>query len=193
MRTLFAIAARLHQPVTVVERMSVREVKGWIEFWSEPEPANRRRCGRPGDALLPQALRAMFPGRMTMAATIPERELFALLDAALTGNATVRWGWKALETATEPPSLPLVTLQRTLASASAYADMCIDLNPLVDTSLQVHVWVDKYEAARALNTQVRAIVLGGGWALQAEIDVYEPAFRAWRISGDYLGAGMAVE
>jgi hypothetical protein len=128
-----------------------------------------------------------------MAITITERELAALLEAELAGVATVRWGWKALETAEDVPTLPLVTLQRTLASAAAYADMCVDLNPLVDTTLQVHVWVKEYEAARALNTQVRAIVLGGNWALQAEIDVYEPAFRAWRISGDYLGAGMAAE
>jgi hypothetical protein len=127
-----------------------------------------------------------------MAASITERELFALLEASLPG-INVRWGWKALETAEAPPTLPLVTLQRSLASASPYADMCVDLNPLVDTTLQVHVWVQEYEAARALNTQVRGVILSGGWALQAELDDFEPSFRAWRISGEYLGAGMTAE
>jgi hypothetical protein len=123
-----------------------------------------------------------------------ERELAQLLETGLTGVAAVRWGWKALESAEAPPSLPLVTLQRSLASATPYADMCVDENPLVDTSLQVHTWVAQYEAARALNAQVRAIILAaGGWALQGEADDYEPSFRAWRISGEYLGSGMAVE
>lgn len=123
-----------------------------------------------------------------------ERELAAALETGLAGLAAVRWGWKALESAELPPSLPLVTIQRSNASATAYQDMCVDLNPLVDTSLQVHTWVPQYEAARALNTQVRGIILAaGGWVLQGEADDYEPAFRAWRISGDYLGIGMTVE
>jgi len=122
-----------------------------------------------------------------------EQELAQLLAASLPG-VKVRWGWSALESAWEPPTLPQVTLQRSLASASPYADMCVDLNPLVDTTLQVHTWVEHYEAARALNTQVRAIILNaGGWALQAELDDFEPSFRAWRISGEYLGAGMTAE
>jgi hypothetical protein len=123
-----------------------------------------------------------------------ERDLATLLEAGLSGIAEVRWGWKALESAETPPSLPLVTIQRSVASAAAYWDMCVDTNPLADTSLQVHTWHTQYEAARALNAQVRAIVLtAGGWRLSAEVDDYEPAFRAWRISGDYLGAGMVVE
>jgi hypothetical protein len=32
---LFAIAARLHLPVTVVEEMSHRQVSGWIETFTE--------------------------------------------------------------------------------------------------------------------------------------------------------------
>jgi hypothetical protein len=123
-----------------------------------------------------------------------ERELAQALEAGLVGIAQVRWGWKALETAELPPGLPLVTLQRTLASGSPYWDMCEDTEPLVDTSIQVHTWAAQYEAARDLNAQVRAIVLGaGGWRLSAEVDDYEQSFRAWRIAGDYLGAGMAVE
>jgi hypothetical protein len=123
-----------------------------------------------------------------------ERELAALLEAGLSGIAEVRWGWRALESAELPPSLPLVTLQRTVAAGSSYWDMCEDVNPLVDTSIQLHTWHQNYEAARALNAQARAIVLAaGGWRLASETDDYEPSFRAWRIAGDYLGAGMAVE
>jgi len=122
-----------------------------------------------------------------------ERELAAALAAGLAGVA-VRWGWKGLESAEQSPSLPLVTLQRTMASAAPYMDMCEDQHPLADTSIQVHSWHAEYEAARTLNAQARAIVLAaGGWALQAEIDQYEPSFRAWRIAGDYLSAGLAVE
>ena len=124
---------------------------------------------------------------------MPERELAQLLEASLAGVAAVRWGWKALESAETPPTLPLVTLQRTLASGAGYQDMCEADPPLVDTTLQVHVWVAQYEDARALNATVRALVRSTGWALQAELDDYEPAFRAWRISGEYLGAGMPVE
>lgn len=123
-----------------------------------------------------------------------ERELAQILATGLAGIAEVRWGWKALETAELPPSLPLVTLQRSYASATSYQDMCVDDAPLVDTSVQVHIWAKEYEAARALNAQTRALVLGaGGWALQGEADEYEPAFRAWRISGEYLSSGTAVE
>jgi hypothetical protein len=123
-----------------------------------------------------------------------ERELAAALAAGLPG-VEVRWGWKALETAEAPPLLPLVTLQRTMASAAGYLDMCEqDVPPIVDISLQVHTWVAEYEAARALNAQVRSIILtAGGWTLQSEADDYEPTFRAWRIAGDYLSAGVPVE
>ncbi len=57
---MFAIAERLHQPISVVSGMSMREVQGWIEFWQEP--------AQPDDAvelstLSREELRAMFPGR----------------------------------------------------------------------------------------------------------------------------------
>lgn len=57
---MFAIAARLHQPVRVVERMSAREVQGWVDYWQQPAADD--------DALelstVPREhLRAMFPGR----------------------------------------------------------------------------------------------------------------------------------
>jgi hypothetical protein len=122
-----------------------------------------------------------------------ERELAALLELGLAGVAAVRWGWKALESAEAPASLPLVTLRRSHASTSNYADMCEEFPPLADISLQVHTWFATYEAARAINAQVRAIILGaGGWALQGESDDYDGAFGSWRISGDYLGAMMTL-
>lgn len=132
---------------------------------------------------------------MTVAAAVSERDLAELLSVSLAGVAAVRWGWKALETAETPPALPLVTLQRALFSGTGYADMCEpEQPPLGDTTVQVHVWQAEYAAARALNAQVRGIVLGaGGWRLQQEIDEYDGLFRAWRISGEYLGAGMTVE
>ena len=57
---MFAIAERLHLSVTAVERMSAREVQGWVDFW-HPAPA-------PDDAidlasLSREQLRGMFPGR----------------------------------------------------------------------------------------------------------------------------------
>jgi len=59
---MFTIAERLHQPVTVVESMSAREVQGWVDYWQQPAPAED------DDAidmatLSPKQLRSMFPGR----------------------------------------------------------------------------------------------------------------------------------
>jgi hypothetical protein len=123
-----------------------------------------------------------------------ERELVQALTSGLAGVADVRWGWKAAEYAELPPGLPLVTVQRTVASGAAWWDMCEAEAPLVDTSIQVHTWHAVYEFGRDLNAQVRAIVLGaGGWRLSAETDDYEASFRAWRIAGDYTSIGVALE
>jgi hypothetical protein len=59
---MFAIAERLHQTVTTVERMSAREVQGWVDYWRTPAAA------ADDDALdlaslSPETLRSMFPGR----------------------------------------------------------------------------------------------------------------------------------
>lgn len=59
LRLMFAIAERLHQPVGVVERMSAREVQGWVDYWKAP--------AEPDDAvelstLSRDELRGMFPG-----------------------------------------------------------------------------------------------------------------------------------
>lgn len=130
-----------------------------------------------------------------MTATVPERDLAAALKAGLEpAGVLVRWGWAALETAEAPPRLPLVTITRSLANAAGYADMCEATDPLVDTTVQVHSWEREYEDARALAAEVRGIVLNaGGWALQTEVDEYDGVFRAWRITAEFLGAGMPIE
>lgn len=60
---MFAIAERLHQPVDVVERMSGRQVAGWLEYWRQDPAAP----AADDDAielrtLSRDQLRAMFPG-----------------------------------------------------------------------------------------------------------------------------------
>jgi hypothetical protein len=61
---MFAIAERLHQPVTVIERMSAREVQAWVDYWSaaaapavdgEPDAIELATLSR-------EQLRTMFPG-----------------------------------------------------------------------------------------------------------------------------------
>jgi len=59
---MFAIAERLHQPLSVVERMSTREVQGWVDYWQAAKPQED------DDAidlatLSPAQLRTMFPGK----------------------------------------------------------------------------------------------------------------------------------
>lgn len=62
-RVMFAIAERLHQPVSVIERMSAREVQGWVDYF-----ASARAAQAEGDdaldlqGLSPAQRRAMFPG-----------------------------------------------------------------------------------------------------------------------------------
>jgi hypothetical protein len=60
-RWLFAIAERLHMSVVAVERMSMREVMGWIDYFHDQAEAQRP----PDDAvdmskLSKTQLRAMF-------------------------------------------------------------------------------------------------------------------------------------
>jgi len=56
-RILFAIGARLHMPARDVERLSMREIVGWVEFFS-PTAADD---GVPDVRTLSRAeLRAMF-------------------------------------------------------------------------------------------------------------------------------------
>ena len=60
LRIMFAIAERLHQPISVVERMSAREVQGWVDLL-----ATRTQDDDAIDmaTLSPEQLRGMFPGR----------------------------------------------------------------------------------------------------------------------------------
>ena len=63
---MFQIAERLHLDVTAVERMSVRQVQGWIDFWNAPQQV---AAAVPDDDAIQMAtlskhqLRSMFPGR----------------------------------------------------------------------------------------------------------------------------------
>jgi hypothetical protein len=59
---MFQIAERLHQPVTVIERMSRREVQAWVDYWS-PAPVGDDDDALDMAGLSPQQLRSMFPGR----------------------------------------------------------------------------------------------------------------------------------
>ena len=58
MRIVFAVGARLHMSAAAVERLSTRELLGWVEFFTPTESAND---GVPEVANLSRAqLRAMF-------------------------------------------------------------------------------------------------------------------------------------
>jgi len=123
-----------------------------------------------------------------------ERELAQSLSAGLAGASLFRWGWAALESDYQPPSLPLVTLTRLQANLEAVADMCEqDVNVEGQTTVETHAWDRGYEDARLLQDQVRAVVLGGtGWRLLAEQDAYDEVFRAWRISAQWSNFGPLV-
>ena len=81
-------------------------------------------------------------------------------------------------------------MQRLNFSTVGFEDMCE--GPYVgDTLLAIDTWTVGYEAGRTLAASARAAVAAaGGWRLQAESDLYEPSFRAWRIQGQWLAAGV---
>jgi len=60
---MFAIAERLHQPVSVVEAMSAREVQGWVDYWQQPAAPADDDDAIDMATLSPKQLRSMFPGR----------------------------------------------------------------------------------------------------------------------------------
>jgi hypothetical protein len=119
-----------------------------------------------------------------------ERDLVAELRVAL-APTPVYWGFAPFETASEPPSLPIVVVQRLTFDTAAYEDMC--LGPYVgDTVIVIDAWTAGYEAGRALSTQIRdAVALANGdvWRLRSESDFFDPNARAWRIQGQWLSAG----
>jgi len=118
-----------------------------------------------------------------------ERELVAAMQVALSPTK-VHWGFVPFETMSEPPSLPVVVVQRLTYSTEAYEDFCE--GPYVgNTILVIDAWAISYEAGRALATSVRDAADGaGGWRLQSETDLYEPNVRAWRMQGQWLAAGV---
>jgi hypothetical protein len=56
------IAERLHQPLTVVESMSTREVQAWIDYWNGAATADDDDDAVDMASLSQQQLRSMFPG-----------------------------------------------------------------------------------------------------------------------------------
>ena len=59
---MFAIAKRLHQPVSVIERLSARELQGWVDYWW-PADAAVDDGAIDMKTLSREDLRSMFPGR----------------------------------------------------------------------------------------------------------------------------------
>lgn len=120
--------------------------------------------------------------------SLSEKELSQALQAGLAG-VLYRWGYAPLESASQPPSLPLVTLVRLSADVASMADMCTDDEFVGETTVETHVWHHTYEDARLLQDQVRALILPTGWNLQAEQDLFDGTFRAWRISAQWTAVG----
>jgi hypothetical protein len=123
--------------------------------------------------------------------TVSERALVSALKAVL-APIPVHWGWAPLESAFVPASLPLVTVQRLQYLTAGYETMCDGEPYMGDTVIVIHAWAANYEAARDLAADVRATMAqdAEGWRLQSEGDLYEPAFRAWRIEGQWLASGV---
>lgn len=118
-----------------------------------------------------------------------ERELVAALALALS-PVQVSWGWAPFESADTVPTLPIVIVQRLNFASAPYEDMCEDPAYTGDTLILIDSWTRHYEDGRALATAARiAATAAGGWRLQAESDLYDPNFRAWRIQGQWLLAG----
>jgi len=128
-----------------------------------------------------------------MAAATTEQALAAMIKAAV-APVQFKWGWAPLESANLEPTLPLVVLVRTVALAAPYADMCEAGKDIkADTTVAIHCWARTYEVARALAAVVRTAANDAhGWALQAESDQYDGAFRAWLITSDWLSTGLAL-
>ena len=121
-----------------------------------------------------------------------DRALVADLLLAL-APTPVYWGFAPLESASTPPSLPLVVVQRLTFSTAGYEDMCTEAagDYVGDTILVIDAWDQGYEQARALCAATRAAVIAsGGWTLQTETDLFEPNVRAWRIQGQWLAGGV---
>jgi hypothetical protein len=130
-----------------------------------------------------------------MPVTTPEPDVLAALAAAL-APVPVWWGYAPAEDVETPPTLPLVTLNRTAAIVRQdWADMCEEGEALpADVTLQVHVWHLEYGAARALQRTVRSTLHAlVGWAALNEFDVRNGDLRAWSIQSDWQGTAIALD
>jgi len=119
----------------------------------------------------------------------------ALMEAIRDGlpGAKVRWGFLEFESATQPPSFPVVCVTRLNASLLAgggLADMCDSDDDTAETLVQIDSWEPGYEDARDLNEQVHTIVEGvAGWSWQSDVDQRDPNMKAWRIQSTWTTNG----
>lgn len=133
-----------------------------------------------------------------MAATTEEGFVSALTSAlaARVPPVPVWWGYAPQELAENPPSLPLVTVQRTSALLGPgggidFTDFCTLDDPTAPATasitLQVHVWAKDYQEARDLQAEVRAVCRAlTDWQHLNEFDSRDGELRAWVISSDWL-------
>jgi hypothetical protein len=118
-----------------------------------------------------------------------ERDLVAALTIAL-DPTPVWWGFAPFESSGEPPTLPMVVVQRTSFSTTEYETMC-EGEYTGNTLVVIDAWALTYEQARALATQAREAATGvEDWRLQNEADQFDPGFRAWRIQGQWLAVAV---
>lgn len=124
-----------------------------------------------------------------------EQEFVDALAAAV-APVPVRWGWHPLETAEQPPGLPVITVQRVFADLEAFTDMCDPTTGerIGNVTLDVHTWAREYEEARNLQKLVRgATGSDRTYKLTTESDTFEQNFRAWQIASSWRGDGVALE
>jgi hypothetical protein len=60
-RLTFALGARLHMSAAAVDRLSTREILGWVRFYREQQQAGGDEDALDPNNLTPSQLRAMFP------------------------------------------------------------------------------------------------------------------------------------
>lgn len=128
---------------------------------------------------------------------VTEKELIDAIAAGLPG-VTVIWGFLDLESASTPPSLPVVCVTRVSAAAetgtNVLADMCDSSDQFARIIVQVDTWEKEYEDARNLNEQVHTIVASildpqQVWTWQADVDRRNVQLKAWCIESTWTSNG----
>lgn len=118
-----------------------------------------------------------------------EKALIAAIKAGLP-LVEVTWGFLEMESATAPPSMPIVCVTRVnaaLLAGGGLKDMCDDDDDTATSNIQIDTWDKGYEDARDLNESVHTIVNAlAGWSWQSEVDVRDPQLKAWRISSTWI-------